>query len=68
MGINEIIIFIMVVFAVLGAIDKMIGNRFGLGEKFEEGLMAIAPLTISMVGMIVAAPVLAHILKPLVIL
>ena len=67
MSINEIIIFIMVVFAVLGAMDKIIGNRFGLGEKFEEGLMAIAPLTLSMIGIIVVAPVIANILKPVVI-
>ena len=67
MSINEIIILIMVVFAVLGAMDKIIGNRFGLGKKFEEGLMAIAPLTISMVGIIVLAPVIANILKPFVI-
>ena len=30
MSINEIIVYIMVIFAVLGAIDKIIGNRFGL--------------------------------------
>lgn len=67
MSLNEIIMFIMVGFAILGAFDKIIGNRFGLGKKFEEGLMAIAPLTLSMVGIIVVAPVIAHILKPIVI-
>ena len=40
MGINDIIIYIMVAFAVLGAMDRIIGNRFGLGEKFEEGIQA----------------------------
>lgn len=66
MGINEIIIYIMVIFAVLGALDRMIGNRFGLGEKFEEGIKAIGVLAISMVGMISLAPVLADLLQPVV--
>ncbi|MCI8280706.1 MAG: ethanolamine utilization protein EutH [Lachnospiraceae bacterium] len=67
MGINEIIIYIMVVFAALGAIDKIIGNRFGLGEKFEEGIMAIGALSVSMVGIIALAPVIANLLKPVIV-
>ncbi len=39
MSINEIIIYIMVIFAALGALDRIFGSRFGLGEKFEEGIM-----------------------------
>lgn len=67
MGINEIIIYIMVLFAALGAIDRIIGNRFGLGEKFEEGIMAIGALAISMVGIIALAPVIASLLKPVIV-
>jgi ethanolamine transporter len=67
MSVNEIIVYIMVVFAVLGAIDRIIGNKFGLGEKFEEGILAIGSLAISMVGIIALAPVLADILKPIVV-
>lgn len=67
MSINEVIVYIMVVFAVLGAIDRIIGNKFGIGEKFEEGIMAIGSLAISMVGIIALAPVLADILKPVVV-
>ena len=67
MGINEIIIYAMVVFAVLGAIDRMIGNRFGLGEKFEEGIESIGVLAVSMIGMISLAPVLAELLQPVIV-
>ncbi|WP_066720092.1 ethanolamine utilization protein EutH [Clostridium sp. Marseille-P299] len=67
MSLNEIIVYIMVVFAVLGAIDRIIGNKFGLGEKFEEGILAIGSLAISMVGIIALAPVLADILKPVIV-
>lgn len=35
MSINEIIVYLMVVFMALGAFDRILGNRFGLGEKFE---------------------------------
>jgi len=67
MSIDRIIIYLMVVFAVLGAIDRIIGNRFGLGEQFEEGIMAIGSLALSMVGIIALAPVIANLLKPVVV-
>ncbi|SFB28542.1 ethanolamine utilization protein EutH [Clostridium frigidicarnis] len=67
MGINDIIIYIMVVFMVLGAIDKCLDNKFGLGEQFEEGFMAMGSLALAMVGVICLAPVLANILKPVVV-
>lgn len=67
MGINEVIIYIMVIFAALGAIDRIIGNRFGLGGKFEEGIMAIGALAVSMVGIIALAPVIANLLKPIIV-
>ena len=52
MSVNEIIVYLMVVFMALGAIDRIIGNRFGLGEKFEEGILAMGSLALSMVGII----------------
>ncbi len=67
MSINEIIIYIMVVFMVIGAVDKILGNKFGYGEKFEEGIMAMGALTVAMVGIISLAPVLANVLKPIVV-
>lgn len=67
MSINEIIIYIMVAFAALGAVDKIIGNRLGLGEKFEEGILSIGALSISMVGIIALAPVIANLLKPVIV-
>lgn len=67
MSINEIIIYIMVIFMALGAIDRIIGNRFGLGEPFEEGILAMGSLALSMIGIISLAPVLANILRPVVV-
>lgn len=54
----------MAVFSVLGGIDRIIGNKFGLGERFEKGFMLFGNMALSMIGMIVLAPLVADILKP----
>ena len=66
-SINEIIVYLMVVFMALGAIDRIIGNKFGLGEKFEEGIIAMGALALAMIGIICLAPVLANLLRPVVV-
>ncbi|MCI6017347.1 MAG: ethanolamine utilization protein EutH [Clostridiales bacterium] len=67
MSINEWIIYIMVAAAIVGALDRIFGNRIGMGEKFEEGIMAIGALAVSMVGIIALSPVIANILKPVIV-
>lgn len=67
MSINEIIIYIMVLFMIVGAVDKCIGGKLGLSEKFEEGIMAMGALALSMAGIMVIAPLLATVLKPIVV-
>ncbi|HIY72710.1 MAG TPA: ethanolamine utilization protein EutH [Candidatus Intestinimonas merdavium] len=67
MSINEIIIYIMAVFLVLGALDRIAGNRFGLGEKFEEGILAMGSLALAMIGILCLAPVLSALLRPVVV-
>ena len=37
MSVNEIIMCVMAVGAAIGGIDRILGNRFGFGEKFENG-------------------------------
>ncbi|MFC0558804.1 ethanolamine utilization protein EutH [Halalkalibacter alkalisediminis] len=66
MGINDIIVYIMVFFLVLGAIDKCLGNRWGLGESFTNGFMAMGPLTLAMVGIVSLAPVIAKLVTPFI--
>lgn len=67
MDINEIIVWVMMIFMALGAIDRAIGNKFGLGERFEEGFMALGSLALAMVGVVSLAPVLAKVLEPIVV-
>ena len=64
---HEILIAVMGAFAVLGAVDRVLGNRFGIGEKFEEGILSMGSLAMAMLGVICLAPVLAAVLKPVVV-
>lgn len=66
MGVNEVIVWILMICMVLGGLDRAIGNKFGLGEKFEEGFNAMGPLALSMVGVYALSPVLAKLLNPIV--
>lgn len=67
MSAHEILIAIMAVFAVLGAIDRIIGNKFGLGQEFENGILAMGSLALAMIGIITLAPVLANLLRPVIV-
>ena len=67
MSFHEIIIAVMAGVALVGAVDRILGNRLGLGERFEEGIMAMGSLALAMLGIICLAPVLAAVLKPVVV-
>ncbi len=67
MSVNEVIVYLMVVFMALGAIDRIIGGKFGLSQQFEEGILAMGSLALAMVGIICLAPVLANLLRPVVV-
>ena len=66
LSINSVIMMIMMIFMLVGAVDKILGNKFGYGEKFEEGFNAIGPLALSMAGVVAAAPVLSEVLGPII--
>ena len=67
MSVHEILIWVMGVFAALGALDRIFGNRLGLGKEFENGILAMGSLAMAMVGIIALAPVLASLLRPVVV-
>ena len=67
MSFHEILIWVMAVFALLGAADRIFGNRWGLGKEFEEGIQAMGSLALAMVGIVCLAPVLANLLKPVIV-
>ena len=66
-SVNSVILMIMMIFMLVGAIDKIRGNKLGYGEEFDNGFEAMGPLAIAMAGVVAAAPVLAIILKPIIV-
>lgn len=61
---NFVAVF-MVVFSMLGAVDRILGNRFGLGKEFEKGFMLLGNMALSMIGMIIISPLIADALEPM---
>ena len=67
MSAHEVLIAVMAVFAAIGAVDRILGNPLGLGKQFEEGILAMGPLAMAMLGIICLAPVLAAVLRPVIV-
>ena len=67
MSADRVLIALMAVFAGLGALDRILGNRFGIGQEFENGVQAMGSLALAMVGIVCLAPVLAAVLRPVVV-
>ena len=61
----NILTYIILIFSLLGALDRVLNNRFGLGKEFEKGFILFGTMALSMIGMITIAPFIADILKPL---
>ena len=59
MTLIRILTMAMAVCAVLGALDRIAGGRFGLAKPFEEGFQMLGPVALSMAGILCLAPLLA---------
>ncbi|MBQ7038754.1 MAG: ethanolamine utilization protein EutH [Clostridia bacterium] len=60
----NVLTIIILIFAMLGLVDKLLGNKFGLGKEFEKGFALFAPMVFSMLGMLVIAPAIGVWLTP----
>ena len=58
----DIINYVLLSFAILAAIDRIFGSRFGLGKDFERGISMAGPLILAMGGMLVLYPVISELL------
>ena len=67
MSADRLLIALMALFAGVGALDRIWGNRLGLGREFESGIEAMGSLALAMVGIVCLAPVLAAVLRPVVV-
>lgn len=64
--VSQVIVYIMVAFMAIAAIDRMFGSKFGLGTQFEEGFNAMGPLALGMGGIMVTATLIGQVLTPTV--
>ncbi len=55
---------VILIFAVLAAVDYLFGSRLSIGKEFEKGFMLLGTMALSMIGMIVISPLLADFLSP----
>lgn len=67
MSVDGVIFGLIAVFLAVGGLDRIFGNRLGLGKEFEEGIVTLGQLALTMVGILVLAPVLAEWLEPVVV-
>ena len=63
---NSAILIGMMVFCIIGGVDKVRGNRHGYGEKFDEAFAALKPLALTMFGVITLVPILKLLLEPII--
>ena len=61
----EIFTVILLVFSILGAIDKVLGSKFGLGKEFEKAFMLLGVTALTMIGMITISPLIARLMVPI---
>ena len=57
--------YIMVIFSIIGGLDKVLNNRFRLGEKFDEGFSALGGLALTIIGIYSLSPLIGKSLMPI---
>lgn len=63
---GQIITWLALIFLILGAADYILGNKFGLGQEFERGIMVTGRLLLCIAGFIIMAPAIARTISPFV--
>lgn len=59
-----VLVILVLIFSTLGAIDYVIGDKLGIGKEFERAFQLFCAMALSMIGMIVLAPMIAELLNP----
>lgn len=60
---DKIITVLIAVGILIGVTDTLRGNKWKLGEKFQQGFRLIGSMMISMAGIMTMAPVIALVIK-----
>lgn len=58
MSFNKVVLWAMAIGALLGGLDKILGNRLGLGKEFDKGYETMGPLALGMVGIVCLTPLI----------
>ena len=56
---------IMIIFSIIAGLDKIWNNKYGLGEKFDEGFLALPGLALTIIGIYTLSPVIGKLLIPI---
>ncbi|MBR3768072.1 MAG: ethanolamine utilization protein EutH [Clostridia bacterium] len=59
----EIFTYVMIGIAIIAGIDRITGNKIGIGAELEKAVMMMAPLALSMAGILILAPSISHLLQ-----
>ena len=59
-----VLIILVLIFSTMAAVDYVIGNKLGIGAEFERAFKLYSAMALSMIGMIVLAPMIATLLTP----
>jgi ethanolamine transporter len=54
----------VLIFSVIGALDKLFGDKLGVGKEFERAFLIFSPMVLSMLGMLVISPAIGVWLTP----
>ncbi len=60
----QVIRIVILIFSVLGALDRLFGNKLGLGKEFEKGFQLFSVMTCATLGILIIAPAFGFWLKP----
>jgi len=64
---SKVIMIVMAVFFVVGAFDRLFGNRLGMGGEFERAFGLMGPTALSILGMVALAPVISGALAKVIV-
>ncbi|MGL4656180.1 MAG: ethanolamine utilization protein EutH [Sarcina sp.] len=64
---DKFILVIITMFFILGGIDYILNNKFGIGNKFKEGISSIGLLVLSMTGIFAISPIIGDVLSKICI-
>ncbi|MCC8100243.1 MAG: ethanolamine utilization protein EutH [Clostridiales bacterium] len=64
---ENVLMWVLALGAVLGGLDHLLGDRTGLGKRFEEGFQLLGPTALSMAGILCLAPLLSALVQRVVL-